>query len=140
MIVGDTNILVHFLVVGVHTDLARSLYKADPDWTAPPLWRSELRSAASLFLRRQLRSLAEARELVAAAEELIGDRQHDVDSRRVLELAARSNCTSYDCEFVALAEPLGVSLVTSDHQLLAALPRLARSMHDFARDFAAEGE
>ena len=44
--------------------------------------------------------------------------EHDVDSEAVLRLVAESNCTAYDCEFVALARALKVALVTMDQQLL----------------------
>ena len=40
--------------------------------------------------------------------------------RRVLELARESDCSVYDCEFVALAMQLGTKLVTMDRELLKA--------------------
>lgn len=36
-----------------------------------------------------------------------------------------SNCSAYDCEFVALAMALGVKLMTMDAKLLKAFPTLA---------------
>ena len=49
--------------------------------------------------------------------------EHEVDSRRVMELVRDSSCTAYDCEFVALAIRLGVKVVTMDKQLLKAFPQ-----------------
>jgi predicted nucleic acid-binding protein len=49
----------------------------------------------------------------------------------MLELAHRSGCTAYDCEFVALAEKLELPLVTSDPQILKAFPDQALSPRDF---------
>ncbi len=40
-----------------------------------------------------------------------------VDSSAVLELAATSGCSAYDCEFVALAEYLDVPLVSAGRKL-----------------------
>lgn len=54
-----------------------------------------------------------------------------IDDTRVIELAAKSDCTAYDCEFVSLAERLEVPLVTSDKKLLAAFPSIAVSMKMF---------
>ena len=45
----------------------------------------------------------------------------------VLELTLASNCTAYDCEFVALAKELGVKLVTLDQQILTEFPGIAVS-------------
>lgn len=49
----------------------------------------------------------------------------------VLELAMRSGCTAYDCEFVAVAKELEATLVTSDRQVLAAFPETAVSPEAF---------
>ncbi|MGH8595208.1 MAG: type II toxin-antitoxin system VapC family toxin, partial [Gammaproteobacteria bacterium] len=51
--------------------------------------------------------------------------EHEVESRRVLELVRDSDCTAYDCEFVALAMRLGVKVVTMDAKLLKAFPQHA---------------
>ena len=67
------------------------------------------------------------------AEEIIGGREYRVSSEKVLELAVRSKCTAYDCEYVALAEELGVPLVTADKQLLKAFPKIAVSLAEFAK-------
>jgi hypothetical protein len=48
-----------------------------------------------------------------------------VSSDALLKLGARSNCTAYDCEFVALAEAEGVQLVTADRQILQEFPEVA---------------
>jgi predicted nucleic acid-binding protein len=47
----------------------------------------------------------------------------------VLQLVSTSRCTSYDCEFVAAAQQLGVPLITEDRAILAAFPDLAQSLH-----------
>ena len=76
-------------------------------------------------LRRQALTFDEARTLQAEAESLLAGSEHEVDSERVLELVRDSDCSAYDCEFVALAMRLGVKLVTMDAKLLKAFPRQA---------------
>jgi predicted nucleic acid-binding protein len=50
----------------------------------------------------------------------------------VLQLAAASRCTAYDCEYVALAYALDVPLVTVDRQILSHFPERAIALDLFA--------
>lgn len=43
----------------------------------------------------------------------------------VLELVRESDCSAYDCEFIALAIKLDTKLVTMDGKLLRAFPKHA---------------
>ena len=60
-------------------------------------------------------------------------REYSVSSEQVLELVMDSDCTAYDCEYVALAQDLGVPLVTTDKQILRAFPKTAVSLEKFAK-------
>ena len=62
------------------------------------------------------------------AEALLAPGEADVDSEAVLRLAAQSGCTAYDCEFVALAQKLAVTLITMDRALLRAFPEMAQAL------------
>jgi predicted nucleic acid-binding protein len=48
----------------------------------------------------------------------------------VLRLSQESNCSAYDCEYVALAEFLDVVLVTADGKLAKAFPLRTRLLCD----------
>lgn len=50
----------------------------------------------------------------------------------MLKLVERTGHAAYDCECVALARSLGVTLVTGDEALPRLLPRTAVLMEDFA--------
>lgn len=56
----------------------------------------------------------------------------DTNLIAVLHLAGASGRSAYDCEFVALAEALGVRLVTADRELTRSFPDRAISLEDFA--------
>ena len=132
MITADTNLVVALLVPSPDTALAREAFRKDSEWIAPLLWRSEFRNVLVTVMRRGEMELADARRLSAIAERLFQGREWLVRSERVLELAASSGCTAYECEFVAVAEEARVPLVTDDHDLLNAFPDVAISPKNFA--------
>jgi predicted nucleic acid-binding protein len=125
VIVVDTNIVAYLHLVGELTERAEALLKRDPDWAAPVLWRSEFRNLLAGYMRRKTLTFEETRELQSEAESLMAGNEHEVDSQSVLELVRDSDCTAYDCEFIALARQLNVKLVTMDGKLLKAFPKLA---------------
>lgn len=51
--------------------------------------------------------------------------QESLPAHAVLELVRASDCSAYDCEFVALAAQLDTRLVTMDKKLLRAFPARA---------------
>ena len=132
MIVVDTNLIVHLLVEEEHTQQAEGVYARDQDWSAPLLWRSEFRNVLVLYVRQGLLSFDEALRLMQRAETLMQGKEYEVSSTSVLNLATGSRCSAYDCEFVALAQDLGVPLVTSDTQVLSAFPSAAVSAGTFS--------
>jgi predicted nucleic acid-binding protein len=135
VIVADTNLIAYLLIPGESTALAEQVLARDSHWTAPFLWRSELRNVLALSLRQGHLSLEQAHQRMALAESLLEGREFPVASAPVLRLASSSRCSAYDCEFVALAEESGVPLVTSDRRVLQAFPGVAVSPERFvARD------
>lgn len=131
MIVVDTNVLVNAFVTGRQTPEAESVLNRDPQWAAPLLWRSEFRNTLVVLVRHHAVDLDRARGVTRDAERMMADREYTVLSEHVLELAASSGCSAYDCEFVAVAENLGVPLVTFDTRVLRAFPARALRPADF---------
>lgn len=125
MIVVDTNVLAYLYLPGEHTSHAEALLQRDSDWAAPALWRSEFRNILAGYMRRRALTFEQARDVQTEAESLLSGSEHDVDSQRVLELVRDSDCSAYDCEFIAVAMKLGTRLVTMDARLLRAFPRQA---------------
>jgi predicted nucleic acid-binding protein len=112
LIVPDTNLIVYLLVRGQE---------------------SEFRNALIFYVRKGLMELDEAATHGLHAERLVEDSSHPVDSLRVLSLAAQSGCSAYDCEFVALAQELGVPLVTSDRKLATKFKPLAILLREYVQ-------
>jgi predicted nucleic acid-binding protein len=122
VIVVDTNVLVYLLLPGERTEQAERVFRRDPVWAAPRLWRSEFRNVLAVYMRRGLLALDQPLQLMDAAESLMQGREYETSSVRVLSLVAGTRCSADDGEFVALAQDLGLSLVTSDARLLTEFP------------------
>ena len=125
MIVVDSNVLAYLYLPGEYTAAAETLLEQDSDWAAPILWRSEFRNILAGYMRRKAITIEQAKSLQREAESLLEGAEFEVESSAVLELVQNSDCSAYDCEFVALAMTLGVKLVTMDAKLLKAFPKHA---------------
>lgn len=117
MIVVDTNVIAYLFVPGDRTSAAEALRGRDTEWAAPLLWRNEFRNVLATLVRLGRFELPIAQAIQAQAERLLAPLEFAVDSETVLELAAVSGCSAYDCEFVALADYLDVPLVSADRKL-----------------------
>lgn len=132
MIVADTNLLIYLYVQGQRTEESEAVLSRDATWAAPLLWRSEFRNALVGLVRNKALGLDDALAMVDEAERWLAGQEYSVVSRHVLMLADQSGCSAYDCEFVALAQDLGVPLITTDRQILKSFPRIALSPAAFA--------
>ena len=103
-------------------------------WPKTLLWCSEFRKIVAPAIRKKAITIHAAEEIMRKAEASFERCEFAVSSDAVLRLVARSNCTAYDCEFVALADGERVQLVTADRQILREFPEIAISLHEFVRD------
>ena len=125
MIVVDSNILAYLYLPGDRTAAAEALLEQDPEWASPVLWRSEFRNILAGYMRRKTITFDQACSLQSEAESLLSGAEYEVDSGSVLELVRDSDCSAYDCEFIALAIKLNTKLVTVDKKLLRGFPTRA---------------
>ena len=72
-----------------------------------------------------------ALQLQEMSESIMSAHEYDTASTQILSLVNESTCSSYDCEFVALANYLGVKLMTQDKKLLREFPSVAISLKDY---------
>jgi len=128
MIVVDSNVIAYCWIRGERTALAHRLRRLDPEWHAPLLWRSELRNILTGYRRDGSLGEEQVRRIMAVAEAGLAGREHHLPSDRVFAVTERHRLSAYDAEFVALAEILGVSLVTEDRAILKCWPDRALSL------------
>ena len=128
MIVADTNVLLYHYTSADFGKLTAALLAQDADWHAPLLWRSEFRNGLATFMRAGHLNVKQAAQYFQHAALFMQGREHEPDAARVLDLAAKSGCTAYDCEYVDIAERLAAPLITADRKLIKAFPAICRAL------------
>ena len=133
MIVVDSNVIAYYWINGTLTDAALQVWAKDPEWHVPLLWRSEMRSILTGYLRDGTLNTLQVTRIMAAAETMFTGREHLVSSEKVFSIVGAASLSAYDAEFVALAEVLVVPLITADKLVLKAFADRARTMEEFVR-------
>lgn len=133
MIVVDTNILVYLYFPGQQSEVVEQVYLKNSFWVVPPLWKSEFRSIAALYYRKELLTFEAILEVMNRAEELLWGYEEPVRSEEVLSLIRQSTCSAYDCEFVALAMRLNTYLLTYDQKIIKEFPGIALTAEQYLK-------
>ena len=61
----------------------------------------------------------------------MGSGEFEINSTQVMSLVSKSQCSSYDCEFVGLADDLNIQLVTFDKKILSEFSTIAVHPENF---------
>jgi len=125
VIAVDTNLIVDLFLPTPHTQLARAIARRDNQWHAPLLWRSEFASVLWQHHRSSGLSRKAAVELHRAACAWMDGTEHIPSFDAVLDLAFGTGVTPYDCQFIAVAQGLGVRLLSHDQRLRQSFPDVA---------------
>ncbi len=136
MIVVDTNIIGYLYLPTKYTELAELLLKKQPQWIAPVLWISEFRNVLTQYLRNSMLEFDDIVSILQEAESLLSDQEYKVSSLSVMNLVSKSDCSAYDCEFVALAENINALLVTQDKKIIRSFPQIAFSLESYLENQA----
>lgn len=131
MIVIDINVVVYLLTDTPQRDLALELRETDADWLVPPLWRHEMLNVLATLTRQDVLDKAAALTVWRNALDLIGTRERQPPMETALALAIAQGVSAYDAQYVALAESLGVPLVSEDRKLYLTFPDRVVSLSQF---------
>jgi predicted nucleic acid-binding protein len=124
-VVVDTNVLTELFLPTQNGDVVQLLWDADRDWRLPQLWVCEFRHVHLKYLRAGHLDLSTALNNLALAEEAFMPLTVSIESAGALQLAHSHGCSSYDAEFVLLAQLLACPLLTFDRKLLQLFPDVA---------------
>jgi predicted nucleic acid-binding protein len=133
MIVVDTDVISYFWLEAGRTEAAREARTRDADWHAPRLWRSEFRNVLYQHMAHRGLPRADAQQIAETVEADMDGATYAVSSADVLRLASEADHPTYDCEYVALAQELGVTLVTGDQTVVDLFPDTAVLLERYAR-------
>jgi predicted nucleic acid-binding protein len=128
MLLVDTNIVAYLLIDGDFSEAAQRLRKSDSDWRSEAFLMTEFTNvlAASIAVRRMTLPLAE--DFLSKANTLLENKLTRVADTAALAIAVRFRVSAYDARFLALADQIGIRLVTQDAKLRAAAPKLTQSL------------
>ena len=131
MIVVDTNIISYLLTPNdLYNQLADDLFQKDSNWISPILWRHELLSVLSIYLRRNIIDTTTCKSIYQEAMETVTSRPIS-DFKKVFNIIENSSLSSYDCEFVALAHENNLPLITEDKKIIHEFPDTACTIKDY---------
>ena len=131
MIVADTNIISYLYISSDHSQQSEDLLSFDSNWVAPILWRSEFRNVLAQYLRKNLLNIDEILLIIQQAEKLLTDHEYEISSAHIMQLVKSSQCSAYDCEFIALAQYLDVPLITTDKKILREFPDITQTAESY---------
>ena len=121
------------LIDGDHTGDARQLHSRDSDWRSEAFLLVEFTNvlASSIAAKRMTVTMAEA--FLQRASALFEGNLAHAPHASVLATAVEHGVSAYDARFLALADQLGIRLVTEDSRLHSAAPALTQSLAEALR-------
>jgi predicted nucleic acid-binding protein len=135
VIVIDSNVIVPLLITTEKSSISEKIIQKDPSWISAILVKSEVKSALTLYFRKGLISADSFTQLNYNLELILSKRLHETDSNLHLNSIISSNCSSYDCEFIALAQAFNCKLITWDKKIVSEFPQIAIKPEDFLMNY-----
>jgi predicted nucleic acid-binding protein len=132
MIVADADLISYFWLGVARSDAARAVRQRDEEWVAPTLWKSEFRNVLYQHMQHRDLPLTDALRIATRVEADMEERTYDVSTEAVLRLVDETGHSAYDGEYVALAQQLGVTLVTGDRPVVDCFPDTAVLLEEAA--------
>jgi predicted nucleic acid-binding protein len=128
MVLVDTNIIAPLYVRSARTDAVIKLFALDALWRTEPLALIELSNVLITYERARYITAATARDCLDRAATFLQPNLFRVSHQAALDIALDYPVTAYDARFLAVAQQLGVRLVTEDAKLRTAAPVLTQSL------------
>ena len=128
MVLVDTNVIAPLYVRSARTEAVEELFARDAVWRTEPLALIELSNVLITYERSRYITAATARDCLNRAAAFLQPQLFRVSHQAALEAALDYRVTACDARFLALADQLGIRLITEDARLRAAAPALTQSL------------
>ena len=128
MVLVDTNVIAPLYVRSARTEAVEELFARDAVWRTEPLALIELSNMLITYEGSRYITAATARDCLNRAAAFLQPHFFRVSHQAALEAALDYRVTAYDARFLALADQLGIRLITEDARLRAAAPALTQSL------------
>ena len=128
MVLVDTNVIAPLYVRSARTEAVEELFARDAVWRTEPLALIELSNVLITYERSRYITAATARDCLNRAAAFLQPHLFRVSHQAALEAALDYRVTACDARFLALADQLGIRLITEDARLRAAAPALTQSL------------
>ena len=128
MVLVDTNVIAPLYVRSARTEAVEELFARDAVWRTEPLALIELSNVLTTYERSRYITAATARDCLNRAAAFLQPQLFRVSHQAAMEAALDYRVTAYDARFLALADQLGIRLITEDTRLRAAAPALTQSL------------
>ena len=130
MQIVDTNIVAYLLIDGDHSAAALELRRRDSNWRSESFLLVEFTNVLASSIASKRMTLSQARDFLTEAVTLLDGRLGRLPHFSMLEASVRYQVSAYDARFLALAQQLGLPLVTEDAKLRRAAPNLTQSLDE----------
>lgn len=125
MIVVDANTIAYLVFPSDLTRHAQKVRKRDREWMTPFLSTYELLSVMAQYIDGQLLPRDVALKNVRRGFVAVTFITDEPDALEIFQLHQQSQCSTYDCVYIAAARKLRCPLVTADKKLLRGFPNEA---------------
>jgi predicted nucleic acid-binding protein len=106
------------------------LRRKDSVWRTDPFAVVKFSNALATYQRARYLSKAAALGRLQLAEEFLSLNYVRISNQSALELALQYGVSTYDAPFIAVADKLGVKLISEDAELRVAVPALTQSLKE----------
>ena len=131
MIVVDINLIAYLYIKGDGTQLAQSVYRKNPNWSLPSLWRHEFLNILSTFVKEGGMPLPHAGRIWDHAIDRFLHSEQTIDYKRALVLSNQFKISSHDAQYLELADRLNITFVSEDAKLKKVMPHRVSSSKEY---------